>query len=119
MAHSHLIPTVPFQALATDYCKKGGFHYLITVDHFSNWPEVRKINPGLQNSGSSGFIRVLKRYFATFDVPEQLSSDGGPELDSKETEDFLKCWGVDHRLPSAYNARSNGRAEAAIKSMKR
>ena len=113
------VPTAPFQAIAADYCQQGGHHYLITVDRFSNWPEVLKILPGSQNSGAAGLLRGLKRYFATFGVPEQLSSDGGPEFVSKETEDFLKRWGIEHRLSSAYNPRSNGRAECAVKSMKR
>ena len=36
-----------------------------------------------------------------------------------DTEDFLSRWGVLHRLSSAYNPQSNGRAELAVKSTKR
>lgn len=50
-------------------------------------------------------------------MPQHLSSDDGPEFDSNETEDFLKRWEV--LLLSAYNARSNGQAEAAVRFMKR
>jgi hypothetical protein len=61
----------------------------------------------------------LKRYFGTFGVPHELSSDGGPQFIAEETQDFLIRWGVAHRLSSAYNPQSNGRAELAVKSTKR
>ena len=112
-------PTYPFQAIASDYCDLGGNHYLITVDRFSNWPEVTKVIKNSANSGASGLIKALKRFFATFGVAEELSSDGGPEFTAGETEDFLQRWGVSHRQSSAYHPRSNGRAEVAVKSMKR
>ena len=35
------------------------------------------------------------------------------------TKNFLDRWGVKHRLSSLYNPRLNGRAKAAVKSMKR
>ena len=113
------IPSYPFEAIAADYCDLEGHHYLITVDRFSNWPEIIKVSSGSTNSGSIGLIKALKKCFATFGVPEELSSDNGPEFIAKDTEDFLHRWGVRHRRSSAYNPRSNGRAEAAVKSMKR
>ena len=113
------IPTTPFEAVAADYCTIGGHYYLITVDRFSNWPDIMQVVQNSRNSGAAGLVRALKRMFATFGVPRELSSDGGPEFIAGETQDFLKRWGVNHRLSSAYNPRSNGRAEVAVKSMKR
>ena len=69
--------------------------------------------------GVSSHIRCLKFMFATFGIREEVCNDGGPEFAAAETEAFLSKWGVRHRLPSAYNPRSNGRAEEAVKSMKR
>ena len=40
-------------------------------------------------------------------------------MDSAECLGFLKTWGVERRLSSAYYAQSNGRAEAAVKTAKR
>ena len=62
---------------------------------------------------------ALRRIFVTFGVPEELSSDGGPEFTSREVEDFLFRWGIKHRLSSAYFPQSNGRAEVAVKAAKR
>ena len=114
-----IAPTYPFQAVAADYCDFGGHHYLITIDRFSNWPEVTKVLKSSENSGAAGLIKALKRFFSTFGVSEELSSDGGPEFTAGETQDFLQRWGVTHRQSSSYHPRSNGRAEVAVKSMKR
>ena len=57
--------------------------------------------------------------FATFGVPDDLSSDGGPEFIAEETEDMLKRWGVNHNPSSAYFPQSNGRAEVAVRITKR
>ena len=113
------IPTYPFQAIAADYCTVAGQQYLIAVDRFSNWPEIHRIKPGSSESGALGLQALLRGYFATFGVVEEISSDGGPEFTAYSTQEFLRKWGVRHRLSSAYNARSNGRAEVCVKSMKR
>lgn len=73
----------------------------------------------MQQSGAKGLITTLINYFATFGVPEELSTDGGSEFTAKEIESLLERWGVRHRLSSAYHPQSNGRAEVAVKSMKR
>jgi len=114
-----IIPTSPFEAIASDYFKLHGHWYLVIVDRFSNWPHIAKVEQGPTTTGAKGLIKALKRTFATFGVPHEMSSDGGPEYVSNETDDFLKRWGVYHRLSSAYNPRSNGRAEVAVKAMKR
>ena len=64
-------------------------------------------------------MKCLRQWFRTFGVPKQLSSDGGPEFAAGITAEFLKTWGVTHRISSAYHAQSNGRAEVAVKSVKR
>ena len=114
-----LIPSAPFQAVASDYFRLEGHGYLLTVDRFSNWPDVREAPFHSAQSGASGLIKANRELFATFGVPEELSSDGGPEYISKEFQDFLKTWGVSRRLSAAYNSQSNGRAEVTVKSMKR
>ena len=68
---------------------------------------------------SQGPIRNFKYVFATFGVPDEMSSDGGPEFTAGDTQCFLQRWAVKHRLSSAYNPESNGRAEVGVKSMKR
>ena len=78
-----------------------------------------RVKDSLAGSGSKGLCETLRKVFATFGVPEEISSDGGPEFTARETENFLNRWGVRHRLSSAYFPQSNGRAEVAVKATKR
>ena len=55
----------------------------------------------------------------TFGVPVEMASDGGPEYVSTITQDFLKTWGVKHRLSSVAFPHSNTRAELGVKTAKR
>ena len=113
------IPSTPFESIASDFFQLSGHHYLVITDRLSGWPEVFKSPPGSPQSGAHGLISCLINYFACFGVPEELSSDGGPEFTASATEDFLKRWNIRHRLSSSYLPQSNGRAEVAVKSVKR
>ena len=37
---------------------------------------------------------------SSFGIPDELASDGGPEFTAVATRQFLKDWGVHHRLSS-------------------
>lgn len=88
-------------------------------DRLSGLVEVFGSPAGTTLAGTAGLIRHLCSFFATFGVPEELSSDGGPEFPAGCTEAFLRLWGVRHRESSAHFPQSNGRAEVAVKSAKR
>ena len=102
------IPTTPFQMICSDYFKLGAFWYLVTVDRLSGWSEVAQIKAQSGSSGAKGLCQALRQLFATFGVPEEISSDGGPEFTAGESKDFFQRWGVKHRISSAYHPQSNG-----------
>ena len=112
-------PSSPFEQIFADFFDFGGQHYLVAGDRLSGFTEVFSTPSGTSNAGSRGLIKCLRKWFGTFGVPRQLSSDGGPEFVSDLTSKFLQSWGVAHRVSAAYNAPSNGRAEVAVKSVKR
>ena len=112
-------PVTPFEQVFADFFEFGGNHYLTVGDRLSGWTEVYSTPSGSQNSGARGLIRCLRSFFTTFGVPEELSSDGGPEFTADSTKKFLKQWDVRHRISSAYFPQSNGRAEVAVKAAKR
>ena len=64
-------------------------------------------------------MRLLGETFVTFGVPEVLTSDGGPQFTARKTQEFLKPWGIHHRLTSVANRHINGRAEVAVNTVKR
>lgn len=108
-----------FEALFADFFEYGGRHYLVVGDRLSGWVEVLSSTVGTDLGGSAGLVRHLRRFFATFGMPEELSSDGGPEFTASHTEDFLCVWQVRHRVSSVSFPQSNGRAEVAVKTAKR
>ena len=113
------IPSTPFESIFADFFEASGYHYLVAGDRLSGWVEVYSSPAGSSRAGSSGLIAHLRTLFATFGVPLNMSSDGGPELSATATDDFLSRWGVHHRESAAYNPQSNGRAEVAVKKAKR
>ena len=113
------IPTSPFEAIAADYFDYMGSHYFVSADRLSGWVEMQKIKVGTNEAGATGLCTALRRMMVTFGVPEEISSDGGPEFIAGETQAFLKRWGISHRCSSAYHPSSNGRAELAVKTTKR
>lgn len=112
-------PSTPFEMIFADFFSYAGFHYLLAGDRLSGWVEVYRSLHGSSKSGAKGLTTALRSLFATFGVPEELSSDGGPEFSANETKLFLKKWGVRSRVSSAYFPQSNGRAEVAVKKCKR
>jgi hypothetical protein len=98
-----LVPTYPFQHICSDYCTFEGMNYLVTVDRFSGWIDVREAAAGSASSGTVGLLTAMRVLFTTFRVPKGMSSDGGPEFKSSAFAMFLAMWGVKHCLSLAYN----------------
>ena len=112
-------PLTPFEQIFADFFEFGGHHYLVVGDRLSGWSEIFSTPSGSSCSGAHGLIKCLRSLFSVFGVPEELSSDGGPEFTSSVTKEFLTKWNVRHRISSAYHPQSNGQAEVAVKSAKR
>lgn len=112
-------PSPPFEEIFADFFDYGGCHYLVVGDRLSGWVEVLRSTAGTDLGGSAGLVRHLRTFFATFGVPEELGSDGGPEFTATNTENFLRSWNVRHRVSSVSFPQSNGRAEVAVNTAKR
>ena len=112
-------PTTPFEKIFADFFEFGGNHYLVIGDRLSGWTEIYPTPSGSQYAGSRGLIRCLRLFFTSFGVPQELASDGGPEFRADSTVKFLRQWDVKQRISSAYFPESNGRAEVAVKTVKR
>ena len=72
-------PEYPFQAICADYFQKEGTGYLVIVDRYSNWPVVQRVGQG--EGTSKHLITSFKNHCSTYGIPEEISSDGGPQDD--------------------------------------
>ena len=115
---SPIYTTIIPEAVFADFFDYRGCHYLVVGDRLSGWVEVLGSTAGTNLASSAGLVRHLRSFFATFGVPEEISSDGGPEFTAKGTQDFLRLWGVRHRVSSVSFPQSNGWAEVAVKTAK-
>ena len=109
-----ILPDYPFQMISSDHFTYNSKEYVVIIDRYSNWPMVYR-----SESGAEGLIKRLRETFVTFGIPEELTSDGGPQFKAGKTQDFLNTWGVRHRISSVANPHANCRAELAVKTVKR
>lgn len=64
-------------------------------------------------------IRELRRLFARFGLPSYFSSDNGPQLVSKEMEEFLKANGITRIPIPKYSPNTNGLVERMVQTFKK
>ena len=109
-------PEWPFQQICMDYFDLG-HTYLSIVDRFSAWLSIYHIKNG--EATSQMLITICREFFIAYGAPEEISSDGGPQLTANKFKEFLESWGVKHRISSVAYPQSNGRAELGVKAAKR
>ena len=110
-------PNYPFEKICSDYFEIGDFSYLVVVDRFSCWLCIYYCRK--HEMDAEHLITIFRQLFMAYGAAEELSSDGGPQFKSHKFEEFLKAWGVRHRLSSVAYPQSNGRAELGVKTAKR
>ena len=77
-----LTPTeYPFQCICADFFYHQGHNYLVIIDRYSNWPIMERAR-----DSAIGLINILRHTFATYVLPDELSSDGGPEFTAHAQE---------------------------------
>ena len=110
------LPSRVFESLSADYFHVAGRTFLVYVDRLSGWPYVT-VCP--QTASTDHLVKQLRQLFSQTGVPVTLRTDGGPQFVSSTVRRFLDRWGVCHELSSPRDPRSNGHAEAAVKTAKK
>ena len=105
----------PWSRVGADLCDLRGRTLLVVSDYFSNFIEVENTHKVTTN----GVSKALKAMFARYGVPDELVTDNGPQFASAEFVKFARVWGFKHVTSSPYYPQSNGRAENAVKTVKR
>ena len=109
------LPAYPWQKVATDLFHLDGKDYIVVVDYFSRFPEVKR----LKSTTTQSVTDTLKTMFARYGIPEVLRSDNGPQFNSQEFTQFAEKYNFKHVTSSPHFPASNGQAERAVKTVKK
>ena len=108
-------PSRPWQRIHLDYAGPfQGHMWLIAVDAFSKWPEVKVMS----STTVSATLDALREWFGTHGIPEQLVTDNGPQFTADAFKEFTQLNGIRHIKSAPYHPASNGLAERFIQSLK-
>ena len=108
------LPERPWSRLAMDLFDLKGRTYIVVVDYYSRWVELRL----LEQLDSKCVINKLKSIFATHGIPETIVSDNGPQFASAAFQAFAREYGFTHTTSSPRYPQSNGEAERAVQTVK-
>jgi len=111
---SHGTPARPWEKVGVDICTIRQQDYLITVDYLSGYIEVDR----LPSKRVSDVIYCLKVQFARHGLPLEVISDNNP-FNAADFRRFAEKYDFKHTTSSPHYAQSNGRAEAAVKTVRR
>jgi hypothetical protein len=73
--------------ICADYFSLQGHNYLVVADRFTGWQQVYPAPPGKFDGKS--FISFLRDFFATWNIADHLTTDGGPQIMSGEVQTWL------------------------------
>ncbi|EFO94687.1 hypothetical protein CRE_08564 [Caenorhabditis remanei] len=110
------MPTAPWQRVHADYVGPiHGKYYLVMVDAFSKWPEIRTTT----SITTSATLKLLQHVFSQFGIPDTLVTDNGSQFTSSAFNEFCKSQGINHMRSPPYHPQSNGQAERFVDTLKR
>ena len=111
----HDVPSRPWAKVGADLCSLNGKDYLVTVDYYSIFAEVDR----LSKTTSKSVIKRLKQHFARHGIPDTLITDYGPQFSCQQFREFAEEWQFCHTTSSPGYPQANGKAESAVKTVKR
>lgn len=111
----HDLTSKAWEKLGIDLASIDSRNLLVVVDYYSNYIEVARV----ATTTSRSIIRELQIIFARFGIPRIVMTDNGPQFASAEFAAFAKSWGFVHQTSSPGYPQSNGKAENAVKTVKR
>ena len=105
----------PWSKVGADLCQMDNRTLLVMVDYYSNYIEVARMT----TTTSRAIIKEMKSVFSRHGIPDILVTDNGPQFASAEFATFAATWDFTHVTSSPHYPRSNGKAENAVKTVKR
>ena len=108
------LPARPWEKVGVDLFEVEGMHFLVVVDYYSRYPEVKQ----LDKSRSCDVILAMKGIFSRFGIPNVVISDNGPQFVSGEFREFSKIYQFVHETSSPKYPPANGLAERTVGTVK-
>lgn len=105
----------PFERVHLDFFYFDGKHFLIFIDAYSRWLDVKKMTKTTADS----LIDNLEDIWGYFGYPTQLVCDNGPPFGSYEFKRYCELKGITLTHSPPYHPESNGLAERAVQSVKK
>ena len=96
----------PFQI-----AKKGKKYLLVSIDHFSGWPDAKF----LQRPTTKKVIEFLKQYIAQYGVPRKIRTDPGTVIVGEAFTQLCKQFGIEQVICPVRDHRGNGKIERLIR----
>ena len=88
---------------------------LVMSDYYCSYIEVSRTT----STTSRSITKAMKEVFARCGIPNVVVSDNDPQITSAEFSAFATTWHFDHKTSSSHHHQSNGKAENAVKTVKR
>ena len=85
---SSSFPARPWERVATDLYDFQGRKYIIVVDYYSRWFDIKE----LSDETSHSVIKALKEVFATHGIPDVIMSDYGPQYSTEAFRQFAEAY---------------------------
>ena len=89
---SSSFPARPWERVATDLYDFQGRKYIIVVDYYSRWFDIKE----LSDESSHSVIKALKEVFATHGIPDVKMSDYGPQFSTEAFRQFAEAYHFTH-----------------------
>jgi hypothetical protein len=103
--------------IVADYFSLHGHNFLVIADRFTGFNAIVSTPQG--KFDGQHLVAIMRDLCATWNIPEHITMDDGPQMMSGVFQKWMKDWEITHRPSSAYFPHSNNRAETAVKSSKR
>lgn len=109
------VPSYPGEIISIDTFdskyKGSKNQYLIIVDHYSDFFEVKR----LKDMTSATVISLLKDYFCKFGVASLTIGDNARQFIGSAMRQFAKEWQFEIVVSDPHHPQGNGKAEATVK----
>lgn len=106
--------TFPFERVHIDFFDFAGKRFLLLVDAFSKYCDIKIVN----GTKAENVIDKLIEMFSIFGFAKQIVSDNGPPFQSASFIKFCTLNGMEVLKSPPYHPQSNGLAERGVRTVK-